>query len=53
VQEFAGCVIRDEPVHYGSSLDALKTMQLVYDLYTADPEWAEAWDIRPPAMSVG
>lgn len=53
VQEFAGCVMRDEPVHYGSSLDALKTMQLVYDLYTADPEWADTWDIRPPAVSLG
>jgi len=47
VLEFADCVMRDEPVRYGSSLDALKTMQLVYDVYAADRDWAEAWDIQP------
>lgn len=49
VFEFADCVTRDEPVRYGSSLEALKTMQLVYDVYLADREWAETWDIRPTA----
>lgn len=53
VRELAECVLRDEPVHYGSSLDALKTMQLVYDVYTADREWADAWGIRPGAVGVG
>lgn len=47
VFEFADCIMRDEPVRFGSSVEALKTMQLVYDVYAADPEWAEAWDLQP------
>ena len=39
--------MRDEAVRRGSSLEALKTMQLVYDVYAADADWAETWDIRP------
>lgn len=52
VFEFAGCVLEDEPVRTGSSLEALKTMQLVYDIYAADREWAERWDIAPSGARV-
>jgi predicted dehydrogenase len=47
VEEFASCVIDDEPVTNGSSLDALRTMQLVYDIYAADGDWAARWGIAP------
>jgi hypothetical protein len=47
VEEFASCVIDDEPVSHGSSLDALRTMQLVYDIYAADGDWAARWGIAP------
>ena len=45
VFEFAASVLNDEPVAHGSSLEALKTMQLVYDIYAADKDWARQWGI--------
>ena len=51
--EFAGCVIDDEPVINGSSLEALRTMQLVYDIYAADPDWAREWGITAGSATVG
>lgn len=46
IDEFAEAVLKDEPVRHGSSLDALKTLQLVYDIYAADKEWSRRWDIQ-------
>ena len=45
VSQFADSVLRDEPIEHGSSLEALKTMQLVYDIYAADESWAQQWGI--------
>lgn len=43
VDEFADCIAQDRPVLNGSSDDALKTMQLVYRIYCADPAWRDRW----------
>ncbi len=37
--EFADCVLKGTPVVHGSSLEALKTMELIYRIYCADPAW--------------
>jgi predicted dehydrogenase len=39
IAEFADTIRSDRPVVDGSSLEALRTMQLVYRIYCADPEW--------------
>ena len=39
VFEFADCVLKNKPVAHGSSLEALKTMELIYRIYCADPSW--------------
>lgn len=45
VAEFADAVRGRAPISYGSALDALKTMQLVYRIYCADEAWRDKWDI--------
>lgn len=45
VFEFADAIIEDRPPASGSSLDALKTMELVYRIYCADRDWAEQWNL--------
>ena len=45
VADFAHAILNDEPIRDGSSLEALKTMQLVYDIYCADREWAARWGL--------
>ena len=53
VAEFAACVLEDRPVTSGSSTDALKSMQLVYQIYCADPAWRAQWDLSDrPALEV-
>lgn len=39
IAEFAGAVSSGGAITNGSSLEALKTMELVYAIYDADPEW--------------
>jgi predicted dehydrogenase len=39
------------PVSSGSSEDALRTMELVYRIYCADPEWAERWNLSLPGRA--
>jgi len=36
------------PVFSGSSEDALRTMELVYRIYCADPDWADRWNLSLP-----
>jgi predicted dehydrogenase len=48
VAAFAGYILEDEPVESGTSGDALRTMQLVFKIYYADPNWREAYDIPNP-----
>lgn len=43
IAEFAQCIRTGRPVENGSSADALKTMELVYRIYCADPEWKVRW----------
>jgi predicted dehydrogenase len=45
VAEFAEAVLRDQPIVNGSSDEALKTMQLVYRIYCADPGWKARWGL--------
>ena len=39
VADFAESIVTGKPVLSGSSLEALKTMQLVYRIYCGDPVW--------------
>ncbi len=43
IAEFADAILSGTPITNGSSADALKTMQLVYRIYCADPLWRERW----------
>ena len=42
---FADAIVNDTPVVNGTSEDALKTMELVYRIYCADPEWRDRWNL--------
>jgi len=46
INEFADCIVNKSPVEAGTSLDALKAMQLVYKIYCADPEWKAKFNIE-------
>lgn len=45
IAEFADAVVHDKPIVEGSSMEALKTMHLVYRIYCADPEWRERFEL--------
>ncbi len=45
IAEFTDCVLNDKPITSGSSLDALKSMHLVYRIYCADPQWRERFQL--------
>jgi predicted dehydrogenase len=45
VEAFAQAILNDTPVASGSSLDALKTMELVYRVYCADPVWKATYQL--------
>ncbi|NQU56695.1 MAG: Gfo/Idh/MocA family oxidoreductase, partial [Rhodospirillales bacterium] len=46
VAEFADAVKNNTTITNGSSDDALKTMQLVYKIYCADPQWKTMWALQ-------
>jgi predicted dehydrogenase len=48
IAAFARSIIADAHIESGSSDDALKTMQLVYRIYYADPVWRERYGICNP-----
>jgi len=48
IDAFARLVVQDMPVQSGTSLDALRTMQLVYNIYHSDPNWRAAFNIPDP-----
>lgn len=50
IADFAHAILSDEPIRHGSSLEALKTMQLVYDIYRADPDWSARWNLARETM---
>ena len=39
IDEFADCIANDRPVKNGTSDDALKVMEMVFDVYKADEKW--------------
>ena len=45
IADFADAVLSDRAVVDGSSLDAYRTMELVYRIYCADPEWRDRWQL--------
>lgn len=45
IDEFAQAICKGQPIAGGSSDDALKTMELVYRIYEADPEWRTRWNL--------
>lgn len=46
IDEFADSIIRDQPITNGSSIEALKTMYLIYRIYCADPAWATRYNLN-------
>lgn len=42
---FFKSIVDNTDIKDGNSLDALKTMELVYEIYKADKEWSEKYDI--------
>ena len=51
IDEFADAITGKGEIRFGTSADALKTMQLVYRIYYADPEWRKKYDISDPDKS--
>ena len=47
--EFAEAVIDGKPIVEGSSLEAQKTMELIYRIYCADPAWRKAFGLKAQA----
>ena len=45
---FAECIMEDKTISTGTSIDALNTMKLVYQIYYADPEWRGNYEIPNP-----
>lgn len=48
IKAFTNSIINDKPIESGTSDEALRTMQLVYKIYHADPAWRTAYDIPDP-----
>lgn len=48
IAAFADAILTGGPVQSGTSLDAFRTMQLVFKIYYADPEWRQAYGIPDP-----
>ncbi len=45
---FADTILHNKPIEHGTSEDALRTMQLVFKIYHADPVWREIYGIADP-----
>jgi predicted dehydrogenase len=45
IDEFADAILTDKPIVSGTAQDALRTMQLVYRIYCADPAWRERFGL--------
>lgn len=48
INAFANAILNNEPIPNGTSQDALRTMQLVFSIYYADPEWRNKYQILNP-----
>jgi hypothetical protein len=49
VAEFATAIQDNTIISNGSATDALKTMELVYRIYCADPDWKSKWGLSHEA----
>ena len=49
IADFANAIAADRAITEGSADEALKTMQLVYRIYCADPEWKAKWNLEDPS----
>tara|TARA_R110000868_G_scaffold7354_4_gene39989 strand:- start:1324 stop:2394 length:1071 start_codon:yes stop_codon:yes gene_type:complete len=45
IDEFAGAIANGTEIVHGSVDDAYRTMELVYRIYAADPEWRARWNL--------
>jgi predicted dehydrogenase len=45
IQDFTDAIIHNRPITTGSSWDAYKSMELVYKIYCADPDWSAKYNI--------
>lgn len=45
IEEFASAILRGTPIVNGSSEEALRSMELVYRIYRADPDWRAQWGL--------
>ncbi len=45
IEDFVDAILGDQPITVGSSKDAFQTMELVYRIYCADPEWRDRWQL--------
>lgn len=45
INAFAGAIVDGSSIANGSSNDALRTMELVYKIYRADPAWSRTWGL--------
>lgn len=45
IADFADAILNDKEIEHGTSFDALKTMELVYRIYCADPDWKTQWNL--------
>jgi predicted dehydrogenase len=45
IAAFVDCIVERKKIQSGSSDDAYKTMELVYRIYRADPEWAAQFSL--------
>lgn len=45
ISDFADRINNNKPIEFGCSREALRTMELVYRIYCADPEWRSTYDL--------
>jgi predicted dehydrogenase len=48
IRTFADCIRNDRPIPSGTSDDAIRTMELVFRIYHADPGWRNTHNIPNP-----
>ena len=48
IHEFIDAIVNDTKIESGSSLDALETMKLVYNIYFDDEDWRARYKIEKP-----
>lgn len=48
INYFTDCILNDLKIENGNSLDALRTMELVFRIYYSDKEWRNKYNILDP-----